>query len=54
MHNLTTKPLDSFSDEDKDTMIEWTVDLGNVAEIAELFDTDPFDLHSLVRNHNRK
>ena len=48
------KSLDSFSDEDRDTIIEWAMDSGNVAEVAELFNTDPFDLHSLVRNHKRK
>ncbi len=48
------KPLDRFSDEDKETMIEWAMDSGNVAEIAETVNTDSFDLNRLVRNYKRK
>lgn len=48
------KPLDNFADGDKQTIIEWAMDSGNVAEVAELFNTDPFDLHRLVRNYKRK
>ena len=51
---LNYKPLDRFSDEDEETLIGWAMDSGNVAEVAETVNTDPFDLHRLIRNYNRK
>ena len=48
------KPFDSFSDEDKEIILQRAIESNDLAEVAETFNTDPFDLHSFVRNYKRK